>query len=130
MRWWLVLMMALSVGCASQRPAAPTPVPPTPVPTDHVIVSGFQVMVTDPFTLDAGSYTATWSAWGISPSEPPCTHSADLVGPNGFRKNLAKSVQVPATGTTSAINVSDMEGGDYYLEVRSACAWQIEVTKS
>jgi hypothetical protein len=123
-------MVALLAACASERPAVPTPVASAPPPTGHIVISGFQVSITDPFALDAGSYTFTWSAWGISPSEPPCTHSADLVGPGGFRLNLAKSVQVPATGTTSAINVSAAEAGDYYLDVRSACAWQIEVIRT
>jgi hypothetical protein len=51
-----------------------------------------------------------------------------LLGPGGLRLELAQGVQVVATGTTAEFELSDLAPGDYYVDVRSACAWQIELT--
>ena len=69
---------------------------------------------------------------------PPCTHSAELMAvdtasaetPLGHVTDLAKLVHVPATGGSASSYVYDVKPGDYYLDVTSACAWQIALTPS
>ena len=42
----------------------------------------------------------------------------------GHVMDLAKLVQVPATGASQASDVYNVKPGDYYLDVNSECAWQ------
>jgi hypothetical protein len=124
-----VVVVALSIGHRADNNASPAA---TPEPDAPVILMGLHGRISDPFFLGGGSYRATWSAWGEMPNEPPCTHSMALLpvdpgAPTNQIMELAKSVQVPYTGTTAVIDMTDVNPGDYYLQITSACAWQIEL---
>jgi hypothetical protein len=113
---------------AVNRGATSAPAPaPTPAADGHIVLMGLHGRTSDPFFLDGGSYRGVWSAWGESPSDPPCTHSVALVAVGSRAISLATRVQVPSTGVTAEVDMSDLEPGDYYFEVTSACAWQIEL---
>lgn len=123
--------VAFLLSCSAQQPA-PRPTPETA--TGPIIFSGSKSGISDPFSLEAGSYRGVWSAWGVSPDEPPCTHSAELVAVDPSNADgtiaLVESVEVPATGATAEVDIANLKPGDYYVEVRSACAWQIEVQRT
>jgi hypothetical protein len=122
---------ALLVTRNAAEPVA-SPVAPTPSTEAHIVVMGLHGKTSDPFFLDGGSYRTVWSAWGESPSDPPCTHSVALMAvdpaDDSGDTSLASHIQVPSTGVTEEIDLSDVAPGDYYFEVTSACAWQIELS--
>ncbi|HEY3061796.1 MAG TPA: hypothetical protein VGL99_22715 [Chloroflexota bacterium] len=101
-----------------------------------IIRTGIYSQSTDPFYLAGGTYRTEWAAWGEAPEFPPCTHSAELkaVDPAngdsslGHVTDLAKLVHVPATGASAASYVYNLEPGEYYLDVQSACGWQIALS--
>jgi hypothetical protein len=105
---------------------------PTQTAETRIIFMGLRDGTTDPFFLGGGNYRGIWSAWGETPVDPPCTHSVELVAvdsANASRSmDLAKLVQVPSTGATAEINLININPGDYYLEISSACGWQIELS--
>jgi hypothetical protein len=122
--------VAISHGASSPPAAAP---PPTAEAEGHIVLMGLHGRTSEPFFLDGGSYRGIWSAWGESPSDPPCTHSVALVAvdsanPSGSI-NLATRVQVPGTGVSAEVDMPNLEAGDYFFEVASACAWQIDLSK-
>ncbi len=98
-----------------------------------IVLTGIGSQTTNPFYLAGGTYHSDWSAWGEAPEYPPCTHSAELMAVDtanaetvlGHVTDLANLVQVPATGASQASYVYNVKPGDYYLDVTSACAWQI-----
>jgi hypothetical protein len=53
---------------------------------------------------------------------------ANATQPEGHVIDLARLVQVPATGTSVESYVVNVKPGEYYLEVNSECAWQIAIT--
>ena len=125
-----VVVFAVAINRGNR--AGGSTVVPTPNPDAPVVVMGLYGRTTDTFFLAGGRYRATWSAWGETPTDPPCTHSMELaaVDPSVLADNpveLAKSVQVPSTGTTAVLDVDNVNPGDYYLHVTSACAWQFEL---
>ncbi len=101
-----------------------------------VIYAGMGIQTTAPFYLAGGTYHTLWSAWERAPEYPPCTHSAELMAVDpanattarGHVIDLARLVQVPATGATDEGYVINVKPGDYYLEVNSECSWQIAIT--
>jgi hypothetical protein len=101
-----------------------------------IIRTGIGNQTTERFYLAGGTYHASWSAWGPAAEYPPCTHSAELMAVDpadadsslGHVTDLAKRVHVPATGGSAASYVYNVKPGDYYLEVDSACAWQIALS--
>jgi hypothetical protein len=101
-----------------------------------IILTGIGSQTTDPFYLAGGTYRSDWSAWGEAPEYPPCTHSAELMAVDpanaetslGHVTNLAKLVQVPATGASATSYVYNVKPGDYFLDVDSACGWQIALS--
>lgn len=117
-----VLVCVLAFGFAfSRRP--PNNAVPTPTAGGPLVLSGVEGSRTsDAFVLERGSYRATWSAWGTIPNEPPCTHSLALLGPAGQAISLARSVQVPFTGASAVVDVTNLEPGEYYLQINSECA--------
>jgi hypothetical protein len=90
----------------------------------------------DPFYLAGGTYRIVWSAWGPAANFPPCTHSAELMAVNpadaptssGHVADLAKLVQVPATGASNERYIANLKRGQYYVDVTSECGWQISVS--
>jgi hypothetical protein len=105
-------------------------------PDAPIILIGIGSQTTDPFYLAGGTYRTVWSAWGEAPEFPPCTHSVELLAVDpvnaetslGHVSDLANLVHVPATGASSASYVYNLKPGDYYLDVESACAWQIALS--
>jgi hypothetical protein len=103
---------------------------------EPVILTGVHSQTTVVFHLAGGTYRSDWSAWGPAPEYPPCTHSAELIAVEtanaatslGHVTDLVKRVHVPATGGSAARYLYDVKPGDYYLDVTSACAWQIALT--
>jgi hypothetical protein len=99
-----------------------------------VILAGMGSRRGDPFYLDGGTYRVVWSAWGPAANYPPCTHSAELraVDPanGGHVADLAKLVQVPATGASDERFVANLKPGSYYLDITSECGWQIALNPS
>jgi hypothetical protein len=101
-----------------------------------IILSGLGNQTTDPFYLAGGTYRSNWAAWGAAPEYPPCTHSAELMAVDlanaetslGHVTDLVTLVHVPATGASDAKYVYNVKPGDYYLDVTSACGWQIALT--
>ena len=101
-----------------------------------IVLMGIGSQTTNPFYLAGGTYRSDWSAWGKAPEYPPCTHSAELMAVDtanaetslGHVTDLANLVQVPATGASQASYVYNVKPGDYYLDVTSACAWQIALS--
>jgi hypothetical protein len=109
---------------------------PTPQATAvaQIVVSGKGTQTTESFHLSGGTYRTTWSAWGEAPEFPPCTHSAALMlvdsanGGGDRVSDLATRVSVPATGASDQRDLANLKAGDYYLDVRSACAWKIALS--
>jgi hypothetical protein len=101
-----------------------------------IIYAGTGTQTTPPFYLAGGTYRTLWSAWEKAPEYPPCTHSAELMAVDaanatasgGHVVDLARLVHVPATGASDESYVINVEPGDYYLAVESACSWQIAIT--
>jgi hypothetical protein len=130
---WLGLGRLFEAG-VSGPPRQPTAVVVTV--DEPVILSGVLSQTTVVFYLAGGTYRSDWSAWGQAPEYPPCTHSAELMAvdaangetPPGHVTDLAKLVHVPATGASAASYVYDVQPGDYYLDVNSACAWQFALS--
>jgi hypothetical protein len=106
---------------------------PPPAP---IIYTGMGIQTTAPFYLAGGTYRTQWSAWERAPEYPPCTHSAELMavdpanatGSQGHVIELARLVQVPATGASDEGFVINVKPGQYFFEVNSECAWQIAIT--
>jgi hypothetical protein len=128
-RWLLFGIGCLAIAAVAALARQPKqPVAPSPTPQSAPLVfAGTEGTTSKSFFLDGGDYRATWSAWGLTPNEPPCTHSVQFVGSNGMVVELASHVQVPATGVTGQIDLANMKPGDYSLQITSACAWQIEL---
>jgi hypothetical protein len=101
-----------------------------------IIYAGMGTQTTAPFYLAGGTYRAQWSAWERAPEWPPCTHSIELMAVDpanatasgGHVTDLAKLVHVPATGASDESYVINVKAGDYYLDVDSACGWQVAIT--
>jgi hypothetical protein len=101
-----------------------------------IILSGMGSQTTDVFYLAGGTYRSDWSAWPEGPEFPPCTHSAELMAVDpanaetslGHVTDLANLVHVPATGGSYTSYVYNVKPGEYYLDVASACGWQIAVS--
>lgn len=114
----------------------PQATPLVPTAEAAIILAGTGSQTTDPFYLAGGAYRGDWSAWGEAPEFPPCTHSAELMAvdpangttPRGHVADLANAVDVPATGASAAGRVYNLKAGDYYLDVASACSWQIALS--
>jgi hypothetical protein len=123
---FLLLCVAVLVLIVSRRPENAETAPQR---EESIVFNGLHATTTQAFFLPGGSYRATWSAWGETPNEPPCTHSVALILKEG-RTELVRSVQVPATGITRDIQLTDLEPGDYAFDVRSACAWSIKLSPS
>ncbi len=128
----LATVAAFAVSVSHGPGASVSTAVPTPNSEGSIVLMGLNGRTTDPFFLAGGSYRATWSAWGETANEPPCTHSMALlaVDPNVSAESsmeLAKSVQVPYTGTTAVVDIEDLSPGDYFIQITSACAWQIEL---
>jgi hypothetical protein len=103
-----------------------------------VILAGMGSRRGDPFYLAGGTYRVVWSAWGPAANFPPCTHSAELIAvhpangttSSGHVADLAKLVQVPATGASDERYIANLKPGDYYLDITSECGWQIGLSPS
>src|SRR5438067_2338269 len=118
--------------------SGPPPQPTALVPTVEapVILMGVGSQTTDLFYLAGGTYRSDWSAWGEGPEYPPCTHSAELMAVDpanaetslGHVTDLANLVHVPGTGASFTTFVYNVKPGGYYLDVSSACAWQIALS--
>jgi hypothetical protein len=129
-RWLVFIIGCLAIAAVALLAAPRSRAPNQPVavtPQSALVFAGTEGRTSKSFFLNGGHYRATWSAWGTSPSEPPCTHSVEFVGSNGAVVELASHVQVPATGATAQIDLANMQPGAYSLEITSACAWQIEL---
>jgi hypothetical protein len=131
LRWGIGLigLAALAVLVTRSCDADVKSVAPTHGAEATIVFSGLEVGTSEPFVLEAGSYRGIWSAWGQTPADPPCTHSVALVTSDGtVVVEPAKSVQVRSTGETGHFDISTAESGEYVLRVRSACAWQVELS--
>jgi hypothetical protein len=103
-----------------------------------VILVGNGSRRSDPFYLPGGTYRAVWAAWGETANLPPCTHSAELLAvvpddattSSRHVADLARRVQVPATGASAELYVANLKPGDYYVDVTSECGWQIALSSS
>src|SRR5438132_12516238 len=92
----------------------------------------------DPFYLAGGTYRIDWAAWGAAPEYPPCAHSAELMAvdlrnattPRAHVADLAKLVDVPASGGSDQRYVANLKPGYYSLDVASDCSWQFAVSSS
>lgn len=127
----LAVLVGRGVGAPQTGSAAPT----TSEPVGPIILSGVEGRTSDPFFLEGGTYKSLWSAWGQRPDDPPCTHSVTLLAvepdeTSGGRFELARRVQVPATGTSAELFVLNLSPGDYYFQISSACAWQVELHRN
>jgi hypothetical protein len=130
----LVVWFGRGFSPALRSPAQPTP--DSPAPDAPVILTGVGSQTTRAFHLAGGTYHSVWSAWGQAAEFPPCTHSVELraadpanaSASNGHVTDLAKLVSVPATGASQERDIAGVRAGDYYLDVASACSWQIELT--
>ena len=91
-----------------------------------------------PSQSTGGTYRVVWSAWGPAANFPPCTHSAELIAvdpangttSSGHVADLAKLVQVPATGASDERYIANLKPGDYYLDIASECGWQVALSPS
>jgi hypothetical protein len=130
---WLGLSRGLNAGGSGPPPQATATVRAADA---AIIFSGLGSQTTDPFYLAGGTYRSDWSAWGEAPEFPPCTHSAELMAIDpanaetslGHVADLASLVHVPATGASYSSYVYNVKPGDYYLDVASACGWQIALS--
>jgi hypothetical protein len=121
------------IGASGPPPQATATTGTTDAP---IILIGNKTRTTETFHLAGGTYRNDWSAWGEAPEFPPCTHSAELMAVDpanaetslGHVSDLANLVHVPATGASYTSYVHDVKPGDYYVEVTSACAWQIALS--
>jgi hypothetical protein len=103
-----------------------------------VILAGMGSRRGDPFYVAGGTYRVVWSAWGPAANFPPCTHSAELVAvdpangttSSGHVVDVAKLVQVPATGASDERYIANLKPGDYYLDITSECGWQVALSPS
>ena len=101
-----------------------------------IIFMGMGTQTTDLFYLAGGTYRGDWSAWGEAPEFPPCTHSVELMAVDpvnaetslGHVSDLANLVHVPATGASNSSYIYNVKPGGYYLDVNSACGWQIALS--
>jgi hypothetical protein len=129
---WIGVSRGLDAGVSRPPPQATAIVRTAEGP---IILSGMGSQTTDPFYLAGGTYRSDWAAWGEAPEFPPCTHSAELKAvdpgnaqmPLGHGADLANLVHVPATGASYTSYVYNVAPGDYYLDVASACGWQISL---
>jgi hypothetical protein len=134
----LAIAVLVAFGRSSDARVSGPPPQATAVADGPIVISGFGSQTSDPFYLAGGTYHSNWSAWGQAAEFPPCTHSAELMavdpdnteGALGHVMDLAKRVQVPATGASQASDVYNLKPGDYYLDVNSECAWQISFSPS
>ena len=130
---WLGLGRGFGAGVSDPPPQPTAIVPTAEVP---IIFTGIGSQTTEPFYMAGGTYRTDWAAWGEAPEFPPCTHSAELMAvdpanaesPLGHVIDLANLVHVPATGASHTSYVYNVKPGDYYLDVASACGWQIAVS--
>ncbi|MGI9146165.1 MAG: hypothetical protein ACR2IK_06430 [Chloroflexota bacterium] len=131
-----VVFTGLIVGRGSDASVSGPPRAVTPsvrTAEGPVVLTGIGSQTTSPFYLAGGTYRGDWSAWGEAAEFPPCTHSVELrvvdiahaEASLGHVTDLADHFQVPATGASGATYVTNIKPGDYYLDVTSACAWQI-----
>jgi hypothetical protein len=103
---------------------------------EPLIFSGVGNQTSAPFYLAGATYRGRWSAWGEAAEYPPCTHSAELravdlanaATAGGHVTDLANQVSVPATGASDESYVYNVKPGEYYLDVTSACSWQIALS--
>jgi hypothetical protein len=117
----------------SRRQPDPTATTST---SSTIIYAGTGSQTTPPFYLAGGTYLSHWSAWGEAAEFPPCTHSAELMavdpasttGSGRHVADLARLAHVPATGASDQRYLTDLQPGDYYLDVNSECGWQIAIT--
>jgi hypothetical protein len=130
---WIGVSRGLDAG-VSRPPPQPTAI--VRAAEGPIIFAGLGSTTTDPFYLAGGTYRSDWAAWGEAPEFPPCTHSAELMAVDpgdaetslGHGTNLASLVHVPATGASYTSYVYNLTPGDYYLDVASACGWQISLS--
>jgi hypothetical protein len=116
------------------RPAQPTAGARTA--EAPIIVSGVGNQTSAPFYLAGGTYRGNWSAWGEAAEFPPCTHSAELLAVDpanaatagGHVSDMASLVSVPATGASDTSYLYNIKPGEYYVDVTSACSWQIALS--
>jgi hypothetical protein len=100
-----------------------------------IIVTGVGSRTSSPFYLAGGTYRGAWSAWGEAAEFPPCTHSAELLAVDPANavtgghhvSDLALLVDVRATGASDESYIN-LKPGEYYLDVTSACSWQISLS--
>lgn len=131
----LVALVLIGRSIVAGVPPAATATPTAEAP---IIVAGSGSQTSEPFHLAGGTYRTDWSAWGAAAEYPPCMHSAELVAlaadgsmasPSPSAKaELTHLVDVPATGASGEIYVYNVAAGDYELNVRSACSWQIALS--
>jgi hypothetical protein len=139
----LALAVVVLIGVGIGRGADPrvSGPPPQAIATVRsadapIIISGIGSQTTDTFYLTGGTYRSEWSAWGERPEFPPCTHSIELMAADpvngetslGHVFDLANLVHVPATGASSTSYVYNVKPGGYYLDVNSACGWQVALS--
>jgi len=55
---------------------------------------------------------------------------ANATTSSGHVADLAKVVQVPATGASDERFIANLKPGDYYLDINSECGWQIALSPS
>jgi len=130
---WLGLGRGFGAGVSDPPPQPTAIVHTAEVP---IIFTGIGSQTTEPFYMAGGTYRTDWAAWGEAPEFPPCTHSAELMAvdpanaetPLGHVIDLANLVHVPATGASHTSYMYNVKPGDYYLDVASACGWQIAVS--
>ena len=136
---WRLLLVVGVLGLAAVAMLSRASGPPgaaSSADKQPIIYAGTGTRTTPPFHLAGGTYRTLWSAWERAPEYPPCTHSAELMAVDavnatasgGHVVDLARMVQVPATGASDESYVVNVKPGDYYLVVDSACAWQIAIT--
>jgi hypothetical protein len=126
---WLRTGLNSGVGAPSESAVVATP----DVPVVHV---GKGRQTSAPFHLTGGTYRSVWSAWGEAADFPPCAHLVQLMAvdpangdaSNGHVVDLVKVESIPATGASAEIYLINIKPGDYYLNVVSACAWQVELS--
>jgi len=134
-----VVLAGLAVGRGSDYVVSgPPPPAPAIVRTAEVpiVLTGVGNRSSPPFYLAGGTYRSVWSAWGEAAEFPPCTHSVVLMAVDPANaeaslrhvQDLAERIQVPATGASQASYVYNVKPGDYYLDVTSACNWQIALS--
>ena len=112
--------------------------PSKPSATASIVLVGRGSRQGDPFYLAGGTYRIYWAAWGAAPEYPPCAHSAELVAVDPTNAtisrahvaDLAKLVDVPASGGSDERYIANLKPGYYSLDIASECSWQIAVSPS